>query len=85
MILLSPPTWWVIKKEWDALFLELLISYIEEGKLLDGVTVTRHHDDILLGPNKLYSGTKSIIDDILIWSSNLPEILLYFECVCQVF
>ena len=34
---------------------------------------------------KLYSGTKSIIDDILIWSSIIATVLVYFECVCSMF
>ena len=33
----------------------------------------------------LHSGTKSIIDDILIWENNIPAILIYFDCVCKVF
>ena len=58
-----------LKKEWDALFLQKIESMATSIALLDGQLVTIKNDDIYLGPTKLYSVTKSIIDDILIWSS----------------
>ena len=41
--------------------------------------------DIYIGVENMYSGAKLIIDDVLIWCSNISFILLYFECVCRVF
>jgi len=73
------------KKEWDALFLEILEDYADTGKLLDGKSVRIVNGDIYIGITKIYSGTKSIIDDVLIWCSDIPCILIYFECVCRVF
>ena len=40
---------------------------------------------IFVGTVKLSSGTKSIIDDIMIWATYIPAVLLYLECVCRVF
>ena len=40
--------------------------------------------DIYLGTTKLYCGTKSIIDDVLVQCSNIAFILVYFECVCKL-
>ena len=40
--------------------------------------------DIYLDAKKIYCGTKSIIDDVLIWCSNIACILVYFKCVCKV-
>ena len=55
------------------------------GKKLDDVPVTIRGDDIFIGDHKLKSGTHSIIDNFLIWSSNIRAILIYLECVCKVF
>ena len=55
-----------LKKEWDSLFVERLHEYATSRKLLDGLQVTLRQDDIYLGGNKLYSGTKSIMNNILI-------------------
>ena len=74
-----------LKKEWDGLFVGRLREYATSGKLLEGQKVTLQQDDIYLGDNKLYSGTTSIIDNILIWSSTIATVLLYFEYVCLVF
>ena len=65
--------------------MERLREYATSGKLLEGQKVTMLHDEIYLGENKLYSGTKSIIDDILFLSSTIATVLVYFECVCLVF
>ena len=42
-------------------------------------------DKITIGNTLLYRGSRVIIDDILLWASNLQIMLLYFECVCEVF
>ena len=66
-------------------FLEEMASYAVSGKLLDGSTVVIKNDDIHLGLTKLYCGTKSIIDNILIWCSNIECVLVYFQCIYKLF
>ena len=65
--------------------MEEMASYASSGKLLDGSTVVIKNGNIHLGPTKLYCGTKLIIDDVLIWCSNIACIIVYFQCVCKVF
>ena len=68
--------------EWEDLFLEQL----ENMSTIGGDTVTIKTDgSILIGTKNVRTGSKVIIDDILLWSNNLELILLYFECICQVF
>lgn len=55
------------------------------GSKLGDATVTRRGDTIFVGDHKLNTGTRSIIDDILIRSSNIPAIIICLECVCTVF
>ena len=73
------------KVEQDALFLDSMKTLATPSTKLDGASITIHGDAIFLGDHKLNSGTCSIIDDILIWSSNISSILIYLECVCKVF
>ena len=54
------------------------------GSKLGGDTVTCREGVIFIKNLKLNSGTRSIIDDILLWSNNIPAILIYFEYVCRV-
>ena len=74
-----------LKKDWDLLFIETLKDYARNKTTAENMTVTFVDYDIFVGGTQLYSGIKSIIDDILIWSSSIGYILIYFECVCQVF
>ena len=53
--------------------------------MVGGKEVLVVDDDIIIGGVKISARTKTIIDDILIWSSNLEAILIYLECVCKVF
>ena len=69
------------KSEWDMLF----IIKVSELPSIDGEVITVDEKIIHIGTNRLYYGTRSIIDDILIWSSNLRLTILYFRCVCMVF
>ena len=41
--------------------------------------------EIMIGPRKLISGSKTIIDNILLWCDDQELLLLYFKCVCRVF
>ena len=74
-----------LKVEWDVLFLETMTDLAYCGTKLDGDLITNQDDKISIGLNTLHSGTKSIIGDILTWSSNISYILIYLECVCKVF
>ena len=49
--------------------------------MVDSLKVVSTNGVIQLGTLILYSGTKFIIDNILIWSSSIGCILIYFECV----
>ena len=73
------------KTEWDLLFVELMTRYAMTNNLLGGQKVTISQDIFYLKGVKAISGTKSIINDILIWSNNLEAVLLHFQCVCRVF
>ena len=73
------------KKEWDGLFLEIMESYVLSGENVDGKTVLMTNGNVYLHSVRLYCGTKSIIDNVLIWSSNITCILKYLECVCCIF
>ena len=67
-----------LKKEWDLFFIETLQDYARNKTIVDNMTVTVVDEDIFVGGNQLYSGTKSTIDVILIWSSSIGSILIYF-------
>ena len=70
------------KEEWDNLFLA------EMSKLTDymGRKISKNQDGaIFVDGKRLTAGSRSIIDDILIWSSHKELVLMYFECVCRVF
>ena len=73
------------KVEWDTLFLETMTDLANSGPKLDDDLVINRDGILSVGSSTLHSGTKSIIDDILIWSSNIPSILIYIECVCKLF
>ena len=58
-----------MKDEWDGLFIERLRELISIG----GETVfTRATTEVYIGNKKIVSGTKIIIDDILLWTVNEP-------------
>ena len=67
------------------MIIEHMTSLAVEGIKLDGAFVTIKGNVIFLEEHKLHSGTRSIIDGILIWSSNIPTIFIYFECMCKLF
>lgn len=58
-----------------------MVSLAVKGNKLDDNIVYVSDEAILIGGNKLHSGTRSIIDTIIIWSSNTPILLLYLEFV----
>ena len=55
-------------------------------KHLDGEIIrVTDANEIFLGKKKIVSGSRTVIDDILLYCSNIKLILIYFECVCKVF
>ena len=65
--------------------MEIIESYTESGKLLNGNKIHIVNGDIYLDPIKLYIGKKMIKEDMLIWCSNIECILVHFEYVCRIF
>ena len=58
-----------MKYEWDGLFIEKL----RELSSIGGETVfTSATTEVYIGNKKIVSGTKIIIDDILLWTVNEP-------------
>ena len=71
-----------LKDEWETLF----IVRVRSLSIIGGKTITMNENEtIIIGGKTLYHGSRVIIDDILLWASNLDIILLYFECVCEIF
>ena len=71
-----------MKEEWDNLF----ITRLQELLHVDNKTVVVSiSGEIFIGGIKLVRGTKIIIDDILLWCSNVSALFIYFECICKVF
>ena len=68
--------------EWDELFLATVCNLT----LVNGEKVSvSAADEIFIGSSKLVAGSRSIVDDILLWCSHESLVITYFECVCQVF
>ena len=70
------------KYEWVKLFIIWVksLSYIN----VEPVSV-KDSFDIIVGKQKITSGTKKIIDNILLYCSNKYLVLLYLECICIIF
>ena len=70
------------KEEWDLLFTQMLRS----TDILGNSTVAvMERDKHSLNKTNLVSGSRTNIDYILIFSSNLESILIYLEFVCKFF
>ncbi len=69
------------KEEWDTLF----VVQVQKMENVDGKPVKVQGTIIFIGPDKLFYGSRAIIDDILLWTSNLCLTIVYFRCVCMVF
>ena len=67
------------------MFVELMTGYATTNSFLGGQKVTISEDIFYLEGMKATSGTKPIINDVLVWSNNVEDVLLYFQCVCWVF
>ena len=69
-------------REWDSLFYHTLRNQDKLNHNTIKVSVT---NDVLIEDNLEHTGSKSIIDDILIWSTHIDTALVYLECVCKLF
>ena len=70
------------REEWDSLFYVKL----RETDEVNGKKISVSDDNKVELDGKLtQTGSKGIIDDILIWSTEIDLGLLYFECVCEIF
>ena len=70
------------KKEWDSLF----YVRMRATPTIEGHPVRVTSDNtVFIGTKRTDTGSKTIIDDILIWSTRLHTTLLYFQCVCEIF
>ena len=70
------------KTEWDNLF----IIRVTAMKTYKGMIITVTATNILMiGNTKLVWGSKTIIDDILLWCAFQDLVLVLFTCVCEVF
>ena len=70
------------KDEWDKLFvIRILALKLHESKVVSQTTA----QEIQIDGKSLAYGSKTIIDDILLWCDDKTLILLYFRCVCEVF
>ena len=65
--------------EWDTLFIEIMTKLATLGSNLGGDIVICREGVIFIVDLKLNSGTRSIINNILLWSNNIPAILIYLE------
>ena len=71
-----------LRDEWEIVFIIKIRAMLSIG---EEIIIVSETDEITIGGVLLYRGSRVIIDDILLWASNLQVVLLYFECVCEVF
>ena len=71
-----------LKDEWDALF---IIAMLDLGTFQQESITISAGKELLIGDKKLISGSKVIIDNILLWCDISKLLLIYFECVCRIF
>ena len=70
------------KDKWDTLFILTILKINTHNSL--PITLTANND-IMIGNNKLIWGSKTIIDDILLWYEYKDFSMILFTCVCKVF
>ena len=70
------------KDEWDSLFAITLLDI----KIYDSREIKIEVAQVLtVGGKKLVSGSKVIIDDILLWCIYTTLLMTYFKYVCKIF
>ena len=57
----------------------------KNGTLINEQVTVTETDELFIGYKKIISGSRAIINDILLFCSDLRAILLYLEYVCKVF
>ena len=70
--------------EWDNLFIERIHHQLHTT-LKDLNIHINSCGEIFQNNSRLVYGSRSIIDNILLWCSEKRLVLLYFSCVCKVF
>ena len=70
------------KDEWNGLFIEKLRELSSVGGKIVFISATM---EIYIDSKKIATGTKIIIDNILLRSSNMSALFVYLECICTVF
>ena len=70
------------KTECDDMFIILVTAMKTYNTLIIRVDTNQ---DVIIGEVKLVWGSKTIIDDILLWCDKKYLTLLLFTCVCEVF
>ena len=70
------------KDEWDILFIITVMKLKTHNALPISLTA---NNDIIIGGKKLIWGSKTIIDDILLWCAIKKFGIILFESVCRVF
>ena len=68
--------------EWDNLFIIRITARKTYNNLIIRVDTNQ---DVIIGEVKLVWGSKTIIDDILLWCDKKDLTLLLFTCMCEVF
>ena len=71
-----------LKTEWDNMFITRVTAMKIYGSHI--ITIDTNQD-VVIGAVKLVWGSKTIIDDILLWCDKKDLTLLLFTCVCEVF
>ena len=71
-----------LKDEWDELF---IIRLVAKCTFLEKDTVLSAADVVTIGRKRLLFGSKTIIDDILLWCDVKELTIIYFRSVCEVF
>ena len=70
------------KDEWVMLF---IYTFRKIGTLINEQVTVIEIDEVFIEDKNPISGNRAIIDDILIFCSNLGAILVYLEFVCKFF
>ena len=70
------------RDKWEILFIIKLRATTSIG---GEEIIVSNTDEITIGGVTLYCGSRVIIDNILLWASNLQVVLVHFKCVCEVF
>ena len=60
-------------------------SYVTKGRFIANRKFISLIAIFIWDQKKLYNEIKSIINNVLIWSSNITSILVYFEYIYRVF